>query len=217
MYGADSNTQRMYANQNIYVYLMMTQFQGGWLENCHYEMMKQEGIYGTIGIIVQDYNKYPYTGYKRVGWDNPYSKTCQVDFVGHSWFIKKEYLTYMFENTEKYQEYKYAAEDMCLSYKCAIRGISTFVPPHPYNDESLWGSQVNYALKFGRDSVALSQNQDGCLAMKNALLDFKKNGWNFVFNIHHKKTKRVLFEIKVERFKYLLKKVYKKLKGCFNV
>ncbi len=63
-----------------------------WLENCHNHMLEQEGLYGTIGIILEEPEKYAYGGYLRVGWDGPLDKTSEVDLVGHSWFFKKDCL-----------------------------------------------------------------------------------------------------------------------------
>jgi hypothetical protein len=37
-------------------------------------------------------------------------------------------------------------------------GINTFVPPHPPEDKSLWGSQPETAWSIGTDQAALSIN-----------------------------------------------------------
>lgn len=183
-----------------------------WLENCYMNMMEQEGVYGTVGIIVQNYKKYPYDGFTRIGWHNPYRNRTQVDFVGHSWFVKKEYLEYMFDSTEKYQNYKRAAEDMCLSFKCKQHGIDTFVPPHPYYDLSLWGSQPKEGIKYGNASTAISQNLQGCTYMKEALEAFVKSGWKFVWNTNHKETIESIKGAKKEYYMAVLNKIRDKIK-----
>ena len=128
-----------------------------WLENCMTEMLKQEGLYGTIGILCTK-NKYGPDTHARIGWHNPYDKAAMVDFVGHSWFLKTQWLDYMFENTEEMQKYKICAEDMTLSFKLQEKGIKTFVAPHPADNKDLWGSLLEYALKFGDDNNSLFIN-----------------------------------------------------------
>ncbi|WP_086245085.1 glycosyltransferase family 2 protein [Campylobacter devanensis] len=60
-----------------------------WLENCLTQMCVQEGLYGTIGIVLINPENYPNSkDYFRVGWDGNLNYTAKVDFVGHSWFLK---------------------------------------------------------------------------------------------------------------------------------
>ena len=188
-----------------------------WLENCHANMMEQEGVYGTIGIVVEDHTKYPYSGFYKVGWLKPYSRRAEVDFVGHSWFVKKEYLDYMFDGTEKYQQFKRAAEDMCLSFKCQQKGVPTFVPPHPHSDMSLWGSMPDTGLKFGNDSVAISQNAKGCGYMRKALAMFVADGWEFYVTRNKSDAKRNNRNIKYEKTKALVKKTIRRAREWADV
>ena len=180
-------------------------------------MMQQEGVYGTVGIVIENYRKYPYGGFYRVGWHQPYSKLTKVDFVGHSWFVKRKHLDYMFEGREKYQEYKIAAEDMCLSFKCKQQGIDTFVPPHPYYDLELWGSIPGLGMKYGQSSAAISQNPENCKKMREALESIIKEGWHLCSDEEGWKTKRkadkegIAWERKKERIKDFNRKVNRKL------
>lgn len=152
-----------------------------WLENCHFSMLGQEGVYGTIGILFHKYNNYPYSGYCRIGWANPNDTIRQVDFVGHSWFVKKKYLEWMFEGTEKYQALKYVAEDMCLSVKCLEHDIHTFVPEHPRNNTALWGSLPEFGNKLGISDSALSLNTKNHLKMQKAVENLVKEGWRLCY------------------------------------
>ena len=183
-----------------------------WLENCHFNMMEKEGIYGTIGIVVENYNKYPLKGDHKVGWLGPYSKVAEVDFVGHSWFVRREYLDYMFEGTEKYQAFKRAAEDMCLSFKCKQKGIHTYVPPHPYNDKSVWGSQPDTGIRFGNSNVAISQDQEGINNMCKALTMIADDGWVFYEQNNKRESRRVRRAIRLNRFKMLLLRIKRRIK-----
>lgn len=184
-----------------------------WLENCHFHMMEKEGVYGTVGIVLQKPEKYPYGGFFRAGWHRPCSELGKVDFVGHSWFFKKEYLNYMFDNTEKYQTFKYAAEDMCLSFMCKKQGIDTFVPPHPYYDMELWGSKPEFGMKFGQAYTAISQNYSNCINMQNALNMYIQDGWKLVMEENKKEVKHLSGRIKHERRKEFIKKVIYRIKA----
>ena len=195
-----------------------------WLENCHFNSMYQDGVYGTVGILIKDFKtcSYPYgvgKGYYRFGWPTPLNKTIGVDFAGHSWFLRTEYLKYMFDNTEKYQEFKYAAEDMCLSFKCAQHGIKTFTPPHPYNDEELWGSR--FAVKYGTMPTAISLNSESFDRMRSAFDLFVQAGWADysakLFEPNEKKNAiyYARYETSKSAIKKFLKRVIRKLKRIF--
>ncbi len=149
-----------------------------WLENCHYNMQQHEGVYGTIGILMKQPSDYPFKNYIRIGWSAPNKKAMRVDFVGHCWFVKKEWLEYMFEDTEKFQAYKYVAEDMCLSAKLKMGyGIPTYVAPHPLKNMELWGSLNKYAVKLGTNSAAVSMNSDNLSLMNKAMGDLLSCGY----------------------------------------
>lgn len=167
-----------------------------WLENCVREMQKQEGLYGTIGILCKT-DSYAAESHTRVGWAVPNKKTQKVDFVGHSWFLKTQWLDYMFEGTEELQAYKICGEDMTLSYKLQQHGINTFVPPHPKKDKSLWGSLPQYSTKFGDDNNSLFIN-NGWSKMTEAFdLLLKKYNFKLVKDIDAKRpvTKRPVYKI----------------------
>ena len=123
-----------------------------WLENCLLCMYEQEGLYGAIGIITKD-NKYDEYSTKRIGWTNRNSKTVKVDFVGHCWFLKKNWLDYLFEDTEELQKYKICGEDMTLSFKLLQYGISTFVPPQPENIPEFLSSIKGEELGSDKNSL----------------------------------------------------------------
>ena len=127
-----------------------------WLENCWEQMQEQEGLYGTIGIVLNEPEFYPYGDYIRIGWDNNNTSRCQVDFVGHSWFFKREWINYIFIDTEEMQALKVAGEDIAFSFKLQKHGIKTFVPPHPPSMKELWGATPELAFKYGVADVAIS-------------------------------------------------------------
>jgi len=173
-----------------------------WLENCYNESLKKPGIYGTIGIVLRNKTGYPYwKGYYRVGWANANKNTEEVDFVGHSWFLEKEWLDYMFEGTESFQEYRIAGEDMCLSAKAKEHGIHTFVPPHPGSDPELWGSNEKIAGRIGGTERAISANETNLKKMNEAIIRLQDEGWEPLFVKNRKAVERGF-----NRFKLLQKK-----------
>jgi glycosyltransferase involved in cell wall biosynthesis len=187
-----------------------------WLENCYMNMLEQEGIYGTIGIVLTKKGKYPFGGHYRVGWENPYSKNAEVDFVGHSWFFKREWLNYMFDNTARFQEFKYVAEDMCLSFQCFKRNIKTFVPPHPYWHHEFWGSMPETAKYFGKAYGSVSLNKNNYILMNKAMLLFEKENCNFLYKRDKSYILSLAGSIKKELFwgntLLFIKKVFRKIK-----
>lgn len=153
-----------------------------WLENCYSQMQKQEGIYGTIGVIFTNPSNYTKDGHFRIGWHRPNEETKEVDLVGHSWFLKTKWLEFMFELAPKYStKYKYAAEDMCLSYGCLLNGIHTYVPPHPIENMRFWGSQPQTALSLGVTTVALSLGNNN-VVMNAAAAELVNDGWEILLN-----------------------------------
>lgn len=148
-----------------------------WLENCLMQMCEKEGLYGTIGIVFDEMEKYPYDKSFRVGWDGNLDYTVRVDLVGHSWFLKRKWLDYLFENTQKYQNFKIVGEDITLSYKLKQKGINTFVPPHPKDQQELWGSLKKYAMKFGVDNNAISMNPQNIQKMNIFIQEIIKDGF----------------------------------------
>lgn len=152
-----------------------------WFENCLVHMQKVPAIYGTNGILLKNAEDYPNIGNMiQVGWHNPYNKPINVDFVGHSWFIKSEWLKDMLLKPYA-NEYKYVGEDMCLSFTCREKGVKTIVPPHPHEDIELWGSIPKYGEAYGMSKVAVSANPANYSAMGSALKRMHGAGWQLIF------------------------------------
>ena len=116
-----------------------------------------------------------------VGWHVPNYKTKRVDFVGHAWFLKKDWLQWMLELRERYK-YKYIGEDMVLSYACQLHGINTYVPAHPYKDVQMWGSKPLYGKIYGVQSSAISVDNGNLTKMNELIVRLYKDGWHFLIN-----------------------------------
>lgn len=123
-----------------------------WHENCLESMKQKPGIYGTAGVVLHGDSYNPHT---RVGWPNPNTEITKVDLVGHAWFLQRDWIPNVWiEPIPTFDN----GEDIQLSYCCQkYANIETFVPPHPIDDKSLWGSIRGNEL--GIDKVATSNNQ----------------------------------------------------------
>ena len=111
-------------------------------------------------------------------------KTQRVDLVGHAWFFKREWLSYLWREKPTTWD---NGEDIQFSYLAQKYGnIQTFCPPHPQGDISLHGSVLGNEL--GIDSKATStdnavshkrffQERDVCV--QEAI----KGGWKTVKEI----------------------------------
>ncbi len=141
-----------------------------WFENCLNCMKTHPGILGASGVIFQDLNNY----LKSIsfGTHTKNNNILQVDLVGHSWFIKKEWLKYMWmEEPYSYEN----GEDFHLSYSCQKYGnIKTYVPPHDPNNRETWGS---LKPELGSDNKANYKKQDHYLIRTKCLQHYVNYGW----------------------------------------
>ena len=150
-----------------------------WFENCIMHMLQKDAVYGTNGILLEDIEGYPTEKMINIGWHSANDQTLEVDFVGHSWFIKTAFLKDMLARKYK-DEFKYVGEDMCLSFSCKEKGIYTYVPHHPFAVPELWGSLPKYAFKYGISDIAISANSANFFDMKKALKEMRKDGWKLL-------------------------------------
>jgi glycosyltransferase involved in cell wall biosynthesis len=158
-----------------------------WLENCLNTINNVNGLLGTVGLLYtiplpNQHDKCSYfEHYIRFGWPHNNKYVQQVDFVGHSWFFKKEWLSYFwFEQPNPI--FKTCGEDMHFSYMLQKHlGINTFVPPHPHNDKEMWGS-----IKGTEYGSKHSLWVEGPENQKQLLHQFfntqRKNGWKLVMD-----------------------------------
>ncbi len=123
-----------------------------WFENCLKTIANgDDGILGGSGVLLPVTGGY--ASKHKAGWNgNQFSQAVQVDLVGHAWFMKKEYLKYMwYEEPYSWDN----GEDIHLSYMALKHGgIKTIVPPHPTNDLSMWSCRPDFGKIVGRLSVA---------------------------------------------------------------
>jgi Glycosyl transferase family 2 len=121
-----------------------------WFKNCMDCMTKKEALYGTIGVIFRNTGRYDVL--KRYGWDGNCDEPMPVDIVGHSWFFKKSWISILVRELPRCMEFINVGEDITFSYMLQkYANIPTYVPPHPMNDLSMFGSIPKTAWQYGND------------------------------------------------------------------
>tara|TARA_Y100000592_G_C5477915_1_gene323490 strand:+ start:1712 stop:3328 length:1617 start_codon:yes stop_codon:yes gene_type:complete len=122
-----------------------------WHENCLKTMKTHEGILGSAGIILKSDR---YVNHDRCGWPTQNREVTEVDLVGHSWFFKREWLRYLWQEKPVTWE---NGEDIQFGFMAKVYGgIPTYCPPHPPEDRELHGSILGNEL--GIDDKATSTN-----------------------------------------------------------
>lgn len=152
-----------------------------WFENCLDCMKIHEGIMGTAGVILHGNYYHPHV---KIGWASPKDKIYEVDLVGHAWFLKKQWISYLFwpvGDVEKNLPVTYLnGEDIHLSYTCQKHGgIKTFVPPHPHEDHEMWGSIKGN--DYGNDSVASWKRGNHGKLRNEIVKNAVDNGWKPIY------------------------------------
>jgi len=149
-----------------------------WFENCLKTMEKTgDSILGTAGIALQgNQNDFIYVTHKKVGWNGLNSDNIlRVDLVGHSWFMKKSSIKYLFYEEPLTWD---NGEDIQLSYLALKYGnIETFVPPHPSNNQELWGSKKSEGWKYGTDENASWKKGSHSKLRNDVVIHYRNDGW----------------------------------------
>jgi hypothetical protein len=153
-----------------------------WLENCLTTMQTHRGLLGSIGLIY--HNEDNYYDHTRYGWANPNEETVQVDIVGHSWFFEREMLT-AFCRELPLLDVKICGEDIHFSYTLQkYFGLNTYVPPHPKDDPSLWGSLKGWQLGVDQHAIShqhtVTNNTSFLFGVNDYFKACQANGWTLL-------------------------------------
>jgi hypothetical protein len=152
-----------------------------WFENCINTIKEYDGLLGTRGLRYMSPKRYyPFEHY---GWGNPNEETIQVDIVGHAWFFKREHLAMFWSEMPPQDASKIAGEDIHFSYMLQKFGLATYVPPHPKDDLTLWGSLPDYGKKIGTDENAISSDQTALSRFDIALQYYTSRGFTLCLSL----------------------------------
>ena len=154
-----------------------------YLENClsTYEEVGG-GILSTRGVIMTEHDmRYPMPeSYEPVGWCNPNEDTTRVDMGCHSWFFDKNVLRAYFAEMPTHFPMRFG-EDTHISYAAKKHmNVNTYVPKHPKDDISLWGSMRETALRYGEEPCAISMSAEANMGMNRYWQFIKNNGYKTI-------------------------------------
>lgn len=145
-----------------------------WLKNCIETYENFPGLLGTIGVIFPDNGVYH--NVNRIGWDNPNQNTEQVDIVGHSWFFSRDMLSVFWRDLPPMNTPLTAGEDIHFSHMIQkYTPYGTYVPPHPKEDITMWGSLRGW--EYGGDRKATAGVPENFSYMGKYLQYAKMNGF----------------------------------------
>ncbi len=173
-----------------------------WLKNCFEIIEKKNGLLGSRGVRFASDKEYIVGD--EYGWNRPHNDIKEVDIVGHSWFFRRDWLSTFWRELPDINSSFMVGEDIHFSYTLQkYMGISTYVPPHPEDDKSLWGGNKELGIKIGTDKNAISYNKKRQREMDDSFKNYINKGFKLKF----------LQEL---RFKNILLKSKKKIKKLLN-
>lgn len=152
-----------------------------WFENC-LDTIKAgyDGILGTTGVCID--GDTTYVPAHKYGWNGfRVDRVVEVDLVGHAWFLNKNYLRYLWYQDPLIWQ---TGEDIQLSHFAQKHGnIRTYVPPHPENDTTLWGSHPQKGMQYGTDQYGASVGEEGNTSLhyrNECVRKCVEDGWELV-------------------------------------
>jgi hypothetical protein len=148
-----------------------------WFKNC-LECDDLVGLLGGSGVLLS--NSTTYNPNSKIGWNGIQSnQPMRADLVGHAWFWRSEWTKYMwYEKPASWNN----GEDIMFSYLLQKYGsVSTWVPPHPINDKSMWSCDPTFGFKHGNDaSASWLANQEHNTERDSIVDACTDKGWKLV-------------------------------------
>jgi GT2 family glycosyltransferase/tetratricopeptide (TPR) repeat protein/2-polyprenyl-3-methyl-5-hydroxy-6-metoxy-1,4-benzoquinol methylase len=155
-----------------------------WFASCLRVMDRTPGILGSAGVRLQG------NGYQQRtlhGWHTPIAETVEVDLVGHAWFLRTEWIHYLFAVPAVVG---INGEDIELAARVwRLAGVRCWSPPHPLEDRSVWGSVRG--VELGSDAVALSRRPTHLQERDQVVRTEIAAGWKPLFIRGHPNTLEV--------------------------
>jgi hypothetical protein len=133
-----------------------------WFENCLGYVDAEKTLCGTIGLRYLSQTELK-TEKPRMGWEGMNRKLEFVDLVGHSWFFRREWARYFWDEEPLLRTF---GEDIHFCAMLQRHGIRAACPPHPPEDRSFWGS---VKPERGVDRAAISVSSDRSLDFWNVV------------------------------------------------
>jgi hypothetical protein len=143
-----------------------------WLQNCLETSKRLNCIVGANGRTVAKEGYYIGTGD-----GNAVEQETKVDFVGHCWFFKTEWIRNMWR--DKHFSYE-NGEDIHLAASCKVyQDIDCYVPRMPMKDQSLWGDTKPV---LGTDEHASYKKNNHTETRNNIIKAWVEKGWKLTQN-----------------------------------
>ena len=162
---------------------------GDWFKSC-LEVInnpKTDGILGGTGVTIVSTSNGKIRGKRRMpivktGWNGDHlSETRRVDYVGQTWFFRKELAKYFWLKDPVSWD---NGEDIMFSYMAQkYGGVNTFVPPHPSSNPDVWSTDFQTAWKEGRDKNASWRKKKHISTRESIFKECIANGWQTVNNL----------------------------------
>lgn len=151
-----------------------------WFQNCINEMQKEEALYGTRGVIFDNFDYGSMIA--DVGWHSANQHTTPVDIVGHCWFFPRKFIGAFWQEA-LIPNSPLCGEDIHFSY-CIQKYLNarTLVPPHPGDNIEMWGSMPDHGWQFGADNNAISRSPGNLQMFRDALYEYQNKGFKLLKN-----------------------------------
>tara|TARA_Y100000385_G_scaffold224978_1_gene235305 strand:+ start:752 stop:1483 length:732 start_codon:yes stop_codon:yes gene_type:complete len=143
-----------------------------WLKNCLETSKRLNCIVGANGRNLSKEGRY-----LCFGDGAAVEQETKVDFVGHCWFFKTEWIRNMWR--DKHFSYE-NGEDIHLAASCKVhQNIDCYVPRMPTKDESCWGDTQGW---LGMDEHASYKKNEHQETRHSIITSWVKKGWKLTGN-----------------------------------
>lgn len=159
-----------------------------WLANCLSHSVQLNCLVGANGRILRN----PKHKLKETGLDPndvPSKQPILVDYVGHCWFFKREWIHYMWINPPKTME---NGEDIHLAASLKIYGgISTYLAQQPMGRRDLWGDTKP---SLGWDDHATYKKPKHKDEREDVIQYWIEKGWKSAYDLNAEQMQKMLIE-----------------------
>jgi hypothetical protein len=149
----------------------------GWLRNALDTYEATPGIVGSRGLRFKTSRSYLI--YDEFGPNNPSNVSTEVDLLGHNWIFPTVWLSHFFAEFGNRFDHPTAGEDLHLSFAVQKHlGLRCYVPPHPPENQSIWGEVKNLSIYSGLDDAGISSSPESLVKFEQAFRHYVKKGFS---------------------------------------